>query len=339
MIHSQEELRQSLLDLEQELLHVLLGPPDPVRAAELRYSTVRMHSELQRQAAQHQLMRETRQLGVRVSLHIEQLARIVRDQQGEVERRRASVRAESEPILSRALRRQPRERRQEAVYRGTPASSVEENVSEQRLNTSCMRAWFLCNVGHPFPNRGEKDAIITQTNETATDELARVGYSQTVLWFINSRRRSGWTRFLRKYAGNEKPKMLEIAWALEQEAGGTHEQRGWSAGLSITEACGRRSINTRSLRQGLSVAEVCPWASPVQLDEMRHDWSKLLEWVRFGVKERIGDWLFDLMEADGRGTAAAAKARVRKSEHRGKGRQARSTPSSRPPTAPSAPAA
>ena len=110
MIHSQEELRQNLLDLEQELLHVLLGPPDPVRAAELRYATVRMHSELQRQAEQHQLMRETRQLGVRVSLHIEQLARIVRDQQSEVERRRAWVRAESEPICLLYTSPSPRDR-------------------------------------------------------------------------------------------------------------------------------------------------------------------------------------------------------------------------------------
>ncbi|KAK0557301.1 hypothetical protein OC846_000520 [Tilletia horrida] len=97
------------------------------------------------------------------------------------------------------------------------ASILEERLDEDRSgshvcgkedDTSALRRFFLDHLEDPFPNQQEKDVLVAETNRN----LAKPSYTdrKVTTWFINTRRRCGWSVFRKVFAkrgGAEAPQV------------------------------------------------------------------------------------------------------------------------------------
>ncbi|PWN52189.1 hypothetical protein IE53DRAFT_312589, partial [Violaceomyces palustris] len=97
-----------------------------------------------------------------------------------------------------------------------------------------------------------------------------------MLWFINSRRRSGWTTMFRTYANKEKNRMVEIVEALRREDNGQTD--GGKPLEAILTQFGGGSISAKQ-----------------KADKCRQEWKKTCDWIRVGVKDRVGDWMREVV--------------------------------------------
>ena len=296
---TQEQIRQKLLEFECTLLNALASEVDESYYAQLRQLTETVRREFSMQQEHGTLTNATLQLGARVSERLEQLGHLLHEQRTQMQRIHSAANMELATIL-RSTAKQPSVRGASCSDRRDPA-----------LNAKNMRNWFLRNLGHPFPSREEKEMILAETNAFIRDHSMRLKYSQIVLWFINTRRRSGWTSFLRCYARGDKTKLLELAWAIQNEEGGTHETRHWSAGnLRDLPAGSRRSMQSDASSAQRHIRTLLPNLNEDAICTMRREWSRIADRVRIGAKERVGEWVEEVIRNPSVPSASASHRRA-----------------------------
>jgi len=296
---TQEQIRQKLLEFECTLLNALAGDVDESYYAQLRQLTETVRREFSMQQEHGTLTNATVQLGARVSDRLQQLAHLLHEERTQMQCIHSAANMELATIL-RGPAKQPSVRGASCSDRRDPA-----------LNAKNMRNWFLRNLGHPFPSREEKEMILAETNACIRDHSMRLRYSQIVLWFINTRRRSGWTSFLRCYARGDKTKLLELAWAIQNEEGGTHETRHWSAGnLRDLPAGSRRSIQSDTSSARRHIRTLLPNLNDDAICTMRREWSRIADRVRIGAKERVGEWMEEVIRTPSVPSASASHCRA-----------------------------
>lgn len=64
-----------------------------------------------------------------------------------------------------------------------------------------LRDWFTTHLAYPFPDKPTKSTLSLTTG---------LDIRQLNTWFINMRRRSGWTDYLRSYASGNKQRFVEM---------------------------------------------------------------------------------------------------------------------------------
>lgn len=266
---SEAELCERLLQVEHMALQSLIDPPTAEHITALQTLADTALSEASFRKCTGTLSPATRRVCMRIGTRISQLTTVLTRQHTELNSLRSAVTNEVNRIVA-GERRSPRAREGERI--------------DHPLNAVHMRDWFLHHLGNPFPTRSEKLDILAETNRSSFP-VARLEYNQAMLWFINSRRRSGWTAFLRQHANGDKGLLMDIALTLEAEQGGTHQQRGWSAGGTP-----RMPLNT-------TLSQLKPKASHKALDQLRSDWAAIIEWVTVGIKDRIGEWVDKVIES------------------------------------------
>ena len=285
---TQEEVRQKLLEFECTLLDALASEVDESYYAQLRSLTETVRHEFAMQQEHGTLTNATLQLGVRVSERLEQLGHLLHEQRTQMQRIHSAAHTELASIL-----RSPTTSTTQPI---PPHALGCQERRDPALNAKHMRDWFLRNLGHPFPTREEKERILAETNACIRDWSMRLRYSQIVLWFINTRRRSGWTSFLRYYARGDKAKLLDLAWAIQHEEGGTHDTRQWSAG-HVRNASGpaRRPAQIDASNARQYIRALLPNLNDEGIQAMRVEWSHIADRVRIGAKERVGEWVEEVI--------------------------------------------
>ncbi|WFC98192.1 hypothetical protein MYAM1_000916 [Malassezia yamatoensis] len=281
-MRSQEELCMDLLAFENLLLNTLASNTQETHLGRLHTAAERVRCAILDSDEQGKLAPTTRHLGARVGQRLERLAQLLRAEQHEVNMMRTTTRNELRELL------------QNSSIARESSDSIQDK-GDASLNAGKMRAWFLKNLGYPFPTRSAKKSILAETNAEARDNSECLVYNQAVLWFINTRRRSGWTTFLRSYAKGDKAMLLEIAWALQHEQGGTHEQRCWSAGPRTVDGVTRQLMCSQARQNTFTLRDLFPEASERFLNELRSDWVQIVERIKVGAKDKIGDWVNDVI--------------------------------------------
>lgn len=279
-MQSQEELRSNLLAFEDLLLRSLRAGSDGAAQAHVQAAAEQVHRTILESEHLGTLEPATRDLGARIGQRLGHLVHLVRTEQRERAAMLATARNEVRQLLQQTF---------------ASTNDTHQERSDASLNAKYMRAWFLRNLGHPFPSREAKMQILDETNAETKEQSEHLVYNQAVLWFINTRRRSGWTNFLRSYANNDKGVLLEIAWALQYERGGTHESREWSAGPSIIDG-GYGAINLSSDHsEEYTLRDVFPQATDRFLHDLRKSWETIVERIKVGAKDRVGEWVNEVM--------------------------------------------
>lgn len=286
---TQEEVRQKLLEFECTLLNALASEVDDTCYVQLRQLTDIVHREFALQQEQGTLTNATLQLGVRVSERLEQLGHLLHEQRTQMQRIHSAAHTELARILRSPSTTIPSQL-------SPPNAGAGQERRDPALNAKYMRDWFLRNLGHPFPTREEKERILAETNACIRDRSMRLRYSQIVLWFINTRRRSGWTSFLRYYARGDKLKLFELAWAIQHEEGGTHDSRQWSVGLTRhASSATHRPEKPDAVSARQYIHALLPHLSDGAIHTMRVEWSHIADRVRIGAKERVGEWIDEVI--------------------------------------------
>jgi hypothetical protein len=184
----------------------------------------------------------------------------------------------------------------------TPAASTSApaaaTAAELQLNAVVLRRWFRENLSSPFPTKADKTALVTETNALATGSDAgpssavaipsvgsaaasnkTITYEQVVLWFINARRRSGWTDFFRKFAWSDKARMSALVDALSVSA----------SDRAVVEDA------TPALRPLLTLSKEGRARKKADIEAdlvaCKAGFAKLIDWVHQTAREKVGDWL------------------------------------------------
>lgn len=174
-------------------------------------------------------------------------------------------------------------------------------------NSAVLRQWFLNNICNPFPSNACKQILVDQSQETARRKEAgatrrnekqkprppAINYEQCQLWFINSRRRSGWTHFYREFAFCDKQRMHELVEALRSN----DDQR-----LHSILSKGRNDCS-------LDKAEIEQLS-----DNCKRAWVGIHNWLNQVNADDVGDWMDDVIK-EAKEEVKAAKA-LRKEEKR-----------------------
>lgn len=195
-----------------------------------------------------------------------------------------------------------------------------------------MRKHFLATLDNPYPSQDDKEALVRIINETAdrTDPAPSgrnyFQSNQLTLWFINARRRSGWSSILRKFARNDRSRMKLLV-----------QTKMLSSNLPISKdplPSIRKHKVDDVLRDNLGRL------TPEDKKEFEDDWASMISWIRYGVKEKVGDWVYDLVAvkkkpvkpAQGRAvTTAANRSPARKTaKAQTKPRKSKQRPSKTP---------
>nr|P22020.1 RecName: Full=Mating-type locus allele B6 protein [Ustilago maydis]CAA37870.1 b6 polypeptide [Ustilago maydis]CAA38002.1 b6 polypeptide [Ustilago maydis] len=163
------------------------------------------------------------------------------------------------------------------------------NLSED-LPAYHMRKHFLHTLDSPYPTQEEKETLVRLTNEST----ARVGQSsvnrpplevhQLTLWFINARRRSGWSHILKKFAREDRSRMKHLV----------------RAKLSSSNQSTPPSLTSEKPSDDLDVVLSDNLGRPLTLadkQQFEDDWASMISWIKYGVKEKVGDWVYDLCAA------------------------------------------
>nr|DBA11481.1 TPA_inf: bE [Pseudozyma hubeiensis] len=182
------------------------------------------------------------------------------------------------------------------------ANRVLQEADGNRIEGSCqdlseklpsyhMRKHFLNTLDHPYPTQEEKEALVRITNEsTASDESYStsrppLGVHQLTLWFINARRRSGWSHILKRFAREDRSRMKRLVQAKLHAPGS-------SAHLSISSGLLPFTLDD-ILRDNLGRP-----LTPADKKQFEDDWASMISWIKYGVKEKVGDWVYDLVAAN-----------------------------------------
>lgn len=119
---------------------------------------------------------------------------------------------------------------------------------------------------------------------------------QATLWFINARRRSGWTAWARRFANSDKTRLRAIVAAIQGK------NLDWSDSEvkredfedSLEELVEAHDVKDRQLTK-TELAELC-----------RSEFLKVTEWIEQGSKEKVGDWM-DKVVSEARATLKRKK--------------------------------
>ena len=77
-----------------------------------------------------------------------------------------------------------------------------------------LRQYFLDHITGPYPNQRDKDHMLDKTNNdimASKTNRQPMTPSQLTLWFINARRRSGWSQIMQKYGKNDRSFTKQLA--------------------------------------------------------------------------------------------------------------------------------
>lgn len=159
----------------------------------------------------------------------------------------------------------------------TESSSLALQAVKSSQSTQLLRTWFLGNLADPFPSSETKSRLVQQTNDllikrSKHHEKALLSYEQCQLWFINGRRRSGWTTFFREYAYSDKYRMHKLIDALQR--------------------------HDRTAVQNLLPASVPQLAADTKdiYDDCLASWKKVNDWITQTCDGEVGDWMDEIVQ-------------------------------------------
>lgn len=287
-----QDMRHILAKLEQNFLHSV-DNVKRLQKIEQEYQDVFLAVENQaRQVAfNDEELCHFREQAERIMLVARYLASLTRDSNALVR----SAREATDVLL--------REDNNLFVPRSHPSLSVDQLVKktdqteaipvtsmQETLNSKVLRRWFLDHVADPFPSRKTKEDLVAATNaliegEPANDKPSTslsnqpIDYSQCTLWFINSRRRSHWTDFYRCYAHSDKARMHRFVDCLKHEI--DVEEPGPNEELEALLVCDNEGCCENDL--------------PTRMRECRETFSQMMDWLRQITKEKVGDWMDDVI--------------------------------------------
>nr|WJN24830.1 homeodomain transcription factor bE [Farysia itapuensis] len=150
-----------------------------------------------------------------------------------------------------------------------------------------MRKHFLSMLDDPYPDQAEKLQLVKAINEyfaksVSPPRLCVLRLEQLGLWYINARRRSGWSHILGKYARNDRKRMKALMQArMLEDHLPIRSPLDASAGVDV------KSL----LRDNLG-----PTYTISSQQEFKDDWDAMLSWIRYGVKDKVSNWIQDIVD-------------------------------------------
>ncbi|SYW83556.1 probable b mating type locus, bE1 allele [Ustilago bromivora] len=181
--------------------------------------------------------------------------------------------------------------------------SVERSVDlSENLPSYHMRRHFLATLHDPYPAAEDKEALVRITNEsvlqpgTPLKKRTLLSVEQLTLWFINARRRSGWSQIVRKFARNDRNRMKLLV----------------QAKMLASDPSARAIATQSSLVGNLDdlLRENLGDLTPADKEEFEDDWNSMISWIKYGVKEKVGDWVYDLVAANKKSPPRTGQARA-----------------------------
>lgn len=150
-----------------------------------------------------------------------------------------------------------------------------------------MRKHFLEHLDNPYPSQNDKESLVEATNASSAQRKKSeergndLQLNQLTLWFINARRRSGWSSILRKFARNDHQRMsLLMQTKMDTCNMSSHHER--------SPAILAHSVDD-VLRDNLGRL------NDADKKEFEDDWTSMISWLKYGVKEKVGDWVYDIV--------------------------------------------
>ncbi|KAE8222426.1 hypothetical protein CF319_g4378 [Tilletia indica] len=206
------------------------------------------------------------------------------------------------------------------------------------LNAQVLRRWFADNIVDPSPDTKTKHTLVARTNALPGGGVGGraqkpIDYKQVMLWFINMRRRSGWTSFYKTFARKDKAKLerlvntlkrqgqapppgvkddiaaLMVAWTVpmvseeeDDEDDGEEEQQ--QKGRANKGSKAKKAPASKSRRSNKPITIPLSSQNPALADPTgtlrakacRSAYSKMMDFISAGAKERVGDWLDEVLE-------------------------------------------
>lgn len=166
-----------------------------------------------------------------------------------------------------------------------------------------FRTWFMDNLAFPFPSSETKQSLAMCAHgcsQKASDisgvQLGGTVYEQCQLWFINGRRRSGWTAFFRTFALSDTKRMQQLVDIFRRD---TQENKVSDLELSRVLALdkfGRVQLSGFHLEQ--------------HIRSCRENWSRMMAWLQQPNAEEVGDWM-DRIVIEARAELEAEEARLK----------------------------
>lgn len=149
-----------------------------------------------------------------------------------------------------------------------------------------MRKHFLSVLDDPYPGQAEKEAVVQAINlhfalgRSQDRELLRL--EQLSLWYINARRRSGWSSILSKYARNERKRMKLLIQAKMIEEQLSIKFPLSTAKIKTVDAILQENLGSDYTHHTLQAFE--------------EEWDALISWIKYGVKDKVSNWIQDIVE-------------------------------------------
>lgn len=165
-----------------------------------------------------------------------------------------------------------------------------------------MRKNFLATLDDPYPSQDDKDRLVYLTNTSAPSTGGKeINVHQLTLWFINARRRSGWSTIMQRFARNDRKRMQLLVQA-----------KMLATNLPI-RTTPLRTVLHHKVEDVLS-DNLGHQLSTAEKKEFEDDWASMISWIKYGVKEKVGSWVHDLVAANKKSgnspTKKASQSRV-----------------------------
>ncbi|KAE8271481.1 hypothetical protein A4X09_0g844 [Tilletia walkeri] len=220
-----------------------------------------------------------------------------------------------------------------------PETIVPADVTpSDSLNAQVLRRWFADNIVDPSPDTKTKHTLVARTNALPGGGVGGraqkpIDYKQVMLWFINMRRRSGWTSFYKTFARKDKAKLerlvntlrrqgqapppgvkddiaaLMAAWTVpmvseEEDDEDDDEEEQQPKGRGNKGSKAKKAPASKSRRSNKPITIPLSSQNPALADPTgtlrakacRSAYSKMMDFISAGAKERVGDWLDEVLE-------------------------------------------
>nr|WJN24832.1 homeodomain transcription factor bE [Moesziomyces parantarcticus] len=171
--------------------------------------------------------------------------------------------------------------------KNTIPSQVKALDLSENLPSYHMRKHFLEHLDNPYPSQEDKESLVQATNASdaqrkkSEERGNELQVHQLTLWFINARRRSGWSNILRKFARNDRQRM-RLLMQTQMDACNMTSSHGPSPAVLV------HSVDD-VLRDNLGRL------TDADKKEFEDDWTSMISWLKYGVKEKVGDWVYDIV--------------------------------------------